>query len=300
MEIELRQLRALRAVIEHGSFNRAAIALGLTQPAISKSINLLERACGATLFERGRGGAVLTPAGRVIARTAANADHLIRQAKLELNIANRGGSGPLIIGATPSANLGMVPRACAKLTDQLGLVDITIREGLDAELLPALENGEINILVGPVSDLHVSPPHFHEETLLEERFLVGMAPGNRLARHRTLHLKELADAPWVLPSEGSRFYQLVEAMFLNEAIAWPQDKIVTNTLLAQELIVMATNRVLLLTEVQLIARRTELVVIPLAKSPIRRFGWRTLRSAANAPLVSSFVDLLSQIVRDGQ
>lgn len=296
MDPELRQLRALLAIIEHGSFNKAAEALGLTQPAISKSINQLERVLGVRLFERGRNGAEVTPAGLVLARTASGTTQLIAQARMELRNADQGITGPLVIGATPSAMLGLVPKVCARLARKLGALDLTIREGLDAELMPLLESGEINLLVGPISDLYAPPPHIVEEVLLEERFQVGMAPENSLARHRHLRLKELIDVPWVLPSKGSRTYQLVEALFLNEAVAWPRDVILTNALAAQEQIVMATDRLLLLTDVQLIARQTDMVVVPLLGSPMRRFGWRSLRHAVKSPLIVEFISTLQEVI----
>jgi DNA-binding transcriptional LysR family regulator len=288
------------AVIEHGSFNRAADALGVTQPAISKSINQLERALGTRLFDRGRGGASLTKSGRIVARIAANTEHLIGEARGELLMSEQGGLGPLVIGAKPSAALGLVPAACAHLSKQFGPLNIKIIEGMDADLLPALERGEINILVGPVSDLHPAPSKIEERVLLEERFLIGMAPGHSLSRHRSLRLRDLKDAAWVLPSPGSRFYQLVEAMFLSEAISWPGDSIVTNSLVAQEGIVAASDRILLLTDVQMIGRRAGLATVGLAGSPVRRFGWRCLRSMVKSPLMTRFVDALSTIAQGSQ
>src|SRR5882724_11186949 len=64
MAVEIDQVAALVAVVRGGGFTRAAAALHLSQPAVSRRLNLLERELGAPLFERIRSGAVLTEAGK--------------------------------------------------------------------------------------------------------------------------------------------------------------------------------------------------------------------------------------------
>src|SRR2546428_3151159 len=62
--MELDHVEAFVAIVRRGGFTRAATTLHLSQPAISRRVHLLERELGAPLFERIRGGAVLTDAGR--------------------------------------------------------------------------------------------------------------------------------------------------------------------------------------------------------------------------------------------
>lgn len=176
MDYDPRHLRALLGVVEHGSFNQAATALGLTQPAISKGIAALERATGAPLFVRGIRGASLTKAGQVVDRVARRTLALLQNAKDEVAALARGSAGRLRIGATPSAMLGGVPVACANLGKANGPMELTICEGLDDELLPALEGGEIDLLIGPVGDGYHSDAHITEAVLLHERVSIGCAP----------------------------------------------------------------------------------------------------------------------------
>ena len=62
--IDIRLLRAFVTLAEKGNYNKAAEALFLTQPALSKQIMMLEQKTGGQLFLRGRHGAVLTMVGR--------------------------------------------------------------------------------------------------------------------------------------------------------------------------------------------------------------------------------------------
>lgn len=242
MDYEPRHLRALLAVVKHGSFNRAATALGLTQPAISKSIAVLERATGASLFVRGIRGASLTKAGEVVERIALSTLALSQNAKDEVAALTRGSEGRLRIGATPSAMLGLVPVACANLAKASGPIELTIREGLDGDLLPALERGEIDLLIGPVGDTHHSNSHIAEAVLLQEQVSIGVRPGHELEACARLRLADVIDQSWILPSRGSRFHSLIEAAFLAAALTWPRDVVTTNSLPAQEVLALNSDR----------------------------------------------------------
>jgi DNA-binding transcriptional LysR family regulator len=295
VEIDTRHWRALRAVMEHGSFNRAAEALGVTQPAISKSIALIERVAKIQVLQRGHRGAVPTEAGIILGRTAVAMTNLAQQAREELSSLGEEALGPLIVGATPSAMTGLMPAVFRRLCEDGTPLRITLREGLDSELQPALERGEISLLVGPVTDNGVPSPAIIEGVLLTECMYVGMAPGNPLAQSRALHIKDLLDHPWVLPSAGSRFHHLIEAVFLSRGLAWPADSIRTNSLHLQKQIVLASRRLFLLTDVELVGQEPGFAVVPLAGSPVRKFGWKRLKAVVPSPMAKRFVDVMTDL-----
>ena len=111
MPFELRQLRHLLAVAEHGSFGRAAAALGMTQPALSRSIKLLERAAGGALFVRSAQGVTPSDQGRLL---IARARDLVRAAdEFDRAFVRRGGpgAGQVVVGAGPYPAETIVPAA---------------------------------------------------------------------------------------------------------------------------------------------------------------------------------------------
>ena len=105
-----------RAVIRHGGMTRAAAALGIGQPHVSRAIAQLEADLGFLLFVRGHGSALPTEEGeafsREVERTYAGLDHL-RQAACQIREL---GIGPLRVACQPSLAARMVPRAIRRLS----------------------------------------------------------------------------------------------------------------------------------------------------------------------------------------
>jgi DNA-binding transcriptional LysR family regulator len=101
MTVDLTKLKQLLAVARTGSYRRAADELGLTQPALSRNIALLEHRFGFKIFDRGRSGAALTPVGALVVD---DADSLVRHAAiLERNLLlyGRGEAGQIAFGMGP-------------------------------------------------------------------------------------------------------------------------------------------------------------------------------------------------------
>lgn len=162
MEIDLRHLRHARALAEHRHFGRAARALRLTQPALSRSIAQLERQAGVRLFDRGRGpgGVEPTEMGRLLLDRAA--DLLARATDLGRELASlRGrGAGALRLGAGTYPAGMVVAEALATL---VGLrPDVQVRVVVDNvfSLVPLLRRRELDVLVGDITAV-AGDPEFH-------------------------------------------------------------------------------------------------------------------------------------------
>ena len=114
MALELQQLRQVLALAEHGSFVRAAAALHISQPALSRSIQNLERRFGSDLFLRSSSGAVPTDLGRLYIERARDvlrmADELDREAVSHGNLR----TGRVAVGGGPFPADAVLGRAAAK------------------------------------------------------------------------------------------------------------------------------------------------------------------------------------------
>src|ERR687889_578529 len=144
---DVKQLRVLRAVAEHGSFSSAADALSYTQPAISQQIAALEKRAGTTLVDRGSRGVRLTDAGRalvehaevVIARLAA------AEAELEAIAGIRGGR--VRLSSFPTAGASLLPPAVAEFTSRHPEVELNFVEREPEEAAQMLRAAELEIAI---------------------------------------------------------------------------------------------------------------------------------------------------------
>jgi DNA-binding transcriptional LysR family regulator len=298
MTIDPRHFRILLAVIEHGSFNRAATALSLSQPAISKAIAQLERSLGARLFERGKQGTRPTSAGLLAARGATNIDWAIRHARAEIRANAENLVGPLVIGTTPSMILGLLPRALSLLAKTYPDASVVINDGLDDLLLAELDRGEIELLVGPVESVRPCGDRIVQVTLAQEPFLLGVPHDHRLSARKELAIAELSDEAWILPIEGSSFYRLVEALFLTSSQRLPLNAIHSNSFAMQEQLVTGTGRICFVTPAQFLYRAAPFKIIRLVNPPVRSIGVRYRADVTLSPIAEQLIASLRELTQD--
>lgn len=194
--MDLRQLRYFLAVVEHGSFTRAARATGRSQQALSKGIQALELQLGARLFDRGARQATPTAAGRLLlehARTASDAVRMFEQRLAELQ---SGSEGQVRIGTGPTAAGTLVAPAVLELRQRWPGIGIRVVGGILPELLPALLSRELDVVV-TLDTLAQDDPRFACEVLAHDRYVVVASANHPLARRRELAPADLLAHPWV-------------------------------------------------------------------------------------------------------
>ena len=136
-DVDLRQLAALIAVVEEGTYARAASRVGFTQSAISQQIASLEKSAGITVFDRPKGPkpVELTPAGHLVLeyarRTLANATDI----DTGLDRLRRGISGELSVGTFQSVSSRLLPHIIGKMRTEAPHVDVQLIETDDQDLL---------------------------------------------------------------------------------------------------------------------------------------------------------------------
>lgn len=168
MDIDLRHHRHAVALSEHRHFLRAAKALGISQPALSRSIQALERRAGATLFARTRDGADPTDVGRVYLAKArvllAEAADLAREMMLIRGLE----IGELRIGAGAYPAEMFVARAIARMVREHPSVKVTAVSNSIDTLLQTLRRRELDIVIGDLKTaaaeprLRVTPLSWHQ------------------------------------------------------------------------------------------------------------------------------------------
>jgi DNA-binding transcriptional LysR family regulator len=188
-------LRILREVAQAGSFSAAALALGYTQSAVSRQVAALEAATGRRLFDRGRHGVTLTPAG---ARLLPRAIRILDELDAALRETGDEQREPVRLGAFATAAAGLVPAALATLPPEL---TVTLREGTTPALTRALRAGTLDLAIlaqmPPFRPPDSESPALELTTLSERELVVGVPVGHPLARVRAVEVEQLEGQVWV-------------------------------------------------------------------------------------------------------
>ena len=192
--MQLNQVRGFIAVVESGSLRAAARRLGVSQPAMTKSIRSLEAELNAQLVQRTSRGVVPTAAGKAFLARARVVQAELRKAGEEVaQIAGqRGGSVAFGVGGTPIA---ILPEALAHFRRQHPAVRVRVVEGAGTVLVPLVRDETLDFCV--VQRSHAGPePGLRYRPLMRSRLVVASRRGHPLGRARAL--PDLVDAPWLV------------------------------------------------------------------------------------------------------
>lgn len=195
--MDIRQLRYFLAVVEHGSFTRAAAMTGRTQQALSKGIAALEQQLGARLFERGSRGARPTAVGRLLLDHARTADDTLRTFEQRLRELQTGIEGEIRIGTGPTAAGSVVAPAVLALRAAWPRLGVRVSGGVLPELLPALLARELDVVVA-LDTLLQTDPRLHRDLLVNDEYRIMASASHPLAHRNELTAADLLEHPWVM------------------------------------------------------------------------------------------------------
>ncbi|MFC0105961.1 LysR family transcriptional regulator [Kibdelosporangium aridum] len=197
-------LRVFQEVVSAGSFTAAAEALGVSQPNVSRQVAALEEAAGTTLFTRGARGVVLSPAGEIVARHAADVLTALEAAEHELSGLSDRLAGRLKLGAFPTATSVLVPRTLGLLARRHPGLDVRLHEGATPSLLRQLRSGRIEVaVIGAGAGL----PDWDLEDLAGEvvfdgDLCVAVPARHRLAGAGRVDVAALRREPWIVGEQS--------------------------------------------------------------------------------------------------
>lgn len=205
--MDLKQLEYFVRVAELGSFTRAALALGVAQPALSRQVRLLEVELRQTLLARNGRGAVPTEAGALLLEHGRGILHQVERAREELARMRGGLAGRVALGLPPSVARALAVPLTHAFRAQLPEARLAITEGLSASMQEALLSGRLDIAVlynaQPRPDLDISP------LASEELVLVQAATRGKEMPAATLD--EIAELPLIIPSRPNAIRMHIEA-----------------------------------------------------------------------------------------
>lgn len=298
LSIRLSQIRDFLAVVDAGSMRAAARSLGLSQPALTKSIRQLEEELGGVLVTRSVRGAQLTEIGRAFLARARSVTADLRRAREEVAQLRGARAGSLTLGAAPGPALGLLPTALARLRRRWHEATICVMDVSPSEVMPALREGRLDLALSVrIGPLAAPGPEFLAEPLYRNEARIVARRGHPLAAARSL--AELADAEWVRTG-GTDNTSSLPAAFEAAGMEPPRYRIECRSFFALAEIV-AHSDLLAVVPWQLAAREAaagRVVQLPLRDAlPAREICLFTRADVPLTPVAREFVEVLRAAVR---
>ncbi len=208
MALNLHLVRVFAGVVAAGSFSRAAVDLNLSQPAVSRAVQELERQLGTLLLDRTGRRIVPTSAGQVLNDHAVGLFAIERQAEAALAELDGLDRGQLAIGASTTIGIYLLPPLLGAFHRRHPRVRLLLDVGNTAQIAERLRTTPLDIafVEGPVAgaDLVVRPWR-------DDALAVMAAPDDPIVARQPVTLEDLAAAPCILREPGSGTREVVEA-----------------------------------------------------------------------------------------
>jgi DNA-binding transcriptional LysR family regulator len=220
-------LEQFLAVHRQRSLGRAAAALGLSQPALSKAMRRLEAELGAALFERRAAGVVPTAAGDALAARAAVIVVEAQRARLDVEHARRTGGVILRLGVAPALAPDAMPDAIMRMRARHPGLGFIVREGLYRTLAGEVARGALDLAVCNRPWEGVAPG-LAATAVLQECFVVACRAGHPVLA-RAADRAALLDHPWALPPREGVLWQRLVDLFLRAGLEPPVPAVETDS-----------------------------------------------------------------------
>ncbi|ADB32537.1 transcriptional regulator, LysR family [Kribbella flavida DSM 17836] len=198
--LDVRRLRLLRDLAHLGTIAAVAEAHSYTPPAVSQQLAVLEREAGMPLLERTGRRVVLTPAGELLVRHAEKVLSALEEASSALTAVRGRLSGPLRIGAFPTAVRSLLPDALVSLGHDHPGLELSVTELDPVDAPAALRERRIDVAL--VNDYDVQPAApdaaVATEPLLEEIVFLAVRDGSRIRS-----IEDAEGCPWIAGTPGT-------------------------------------------------------------------------------------------------
>jgi len=297
--LKMGELRVFVAVLEHRSFRKAAAALHITQPAVTKAIAGMEDTLEVRLFDRKAGGVEPTVHGLSFAPHAISIFNELRSAAQGLEIVSSGATGTLHIGTVPMPGVAFLPIAIKNLVGAHPDIFVSVVEARELDLAERLRKRDIELaifrsaLFNPGDDLHV-------DALFEERLCVLASKDHPLATRQDVTWRDLQEHPWVMPPADSFFFHHVRRSLDQLGIALPRHVVESISIPFQYGMVLHGSMLSfgLRSQLAFSPHKNLLVQLPVDLPPITgSVGAVTLRARDPSPLVLRLIATIRALIR---
>jgi DNA-binding transcriptional LysR family regulator len=225
--LKLRDVDILMAVIQTGSMGKAAAALNMSQPAVSKAIASLEHTLGVRLLDRSRQGVEPTPYGRALIKRGVAMFDELRQGVQDIASLTDPTAGEIRMGGSEHTVSAIYAPVVHRYSEQYPRMSFHVVVGDLRMMSRELDARQIDFVVSrmysPASEEH------SVEVLFEDPLVVVTGPNNPLTRRRKIEFAELLDEPWTLQPRENSFGLFAMDALRAAGVAAPQIKVATTS-----------------------------------------------------------------------
>jgi len=247
--VEIDQIETFVAVVRGGGFTKAGSLLHLSQPAVSRRLELLERELGAPLFERIRSGAILTEAGRTFLPHAEALLASMRDGLDSVRALHQVDGGMITLALVGTLASTSLTGCLQRFREAHSRVELRLRTALSQEVSVLVRRGDATLGLRYGGDPH---PDMVTVSVYNELMMVVCSPRHRLAGRRSVAASALGTERWVaFPPRNDAFYEPYPWSLQNRLAAWglhPAEIVPIDSLTAQKRMVEAGFGLALLPE----------------------------------------------------
>jgi DNA-binding transcriptional LysR family regulator len=211
--LNLNKLEVFAAVVRTGSFSAAAQQLLMTQPAVSQHIHDLEASLGTRLFERGRSGVTLTPAGEQLREYTRAIFQLVAEAENAITDVENLVAGQMTVGATPGISVYLLPDPIQEFHSRYPKLQVSVQTGITSQIMEDLRLGklELGLIEGELDEPVDAVLGVQMLDVVEQWVVVG--PKHPWWGRAEVEIEELGQQTFVLRQRHSQTRIWLEGVF---------------------------------------------------------------------------------------
>ena len=226
--MDIRQLTHFMGVATHGGFSKASRMMHISQPALTRSVQMMEDLLQVQLFDRTPQGIELTQHGEILYRHASLILNSLETAKAEMFAARSGAFAEVKIGMASMFNNMIVDRAVSELVRENESITVDVKVSLYEDLAELLLEGALDLIMSTHAETE-NEPDVVFEPLCEITSVLVAGSGHELAQKKELHLSDLKDADWVILNQP-HMETFLTSFFANDGLAAPHRRVKTTSL----------------------------------------------------------------------
>jgi DNA-binding transcriptional LysR family regulator len=300
--LKLRDLQVLCAVAKHGSMAKAAVELGVTQPAVSEIIGNLEHALGVRLLDRSTQGVEPTMYGNALLKRSITVFDELKQSLREIEFLSDPTTGEIRIACPRAIAFTVMPSVIERFREQYPRVVLHFDEvdsASAARNFPEVRERKYDLILARGNSLQPKEDRSDDlifDFLFDDQMVICAGTQSKWARRRRINLAELVDEPWIMQAPHTWNYQRLAEAFNARALDMPKAYLVTLSMSVVTHFLVRGQSISAIP--RSVATFNSLNVLPV-DLPVRPWPVNivTLKNRTLSPVVERFIECTREVAR---